>query len=276
MRCAVPHAVYHGLVARIKQHKHSCAVGLHCAQCCQAPIRTLGAWGVVEHATACRCVRSSICHRAHDRTLGRQVASEMCQEVIGRLHGHATAVGRVGCCLQRCVAARRVAVAAMLLVAADAHLWTPATTAGDGDPWPASRDGKAWSPRLGMSSSVDRRGWSRSTDMRDDKTAERARLWSAIVGCGGGVVDASERLITPTGDLNWWTYRRTLAVLNGDAVSAVWRGEPGAGERPPQIWVGSGSPGPDSRSGPPGGWHTLTSGEWRLATPRPCARPDDG
>ena len=166
--------------------------------------------------------------------------------------------------------ARRWAIMAMLIVAADAHLWSPATTTGDGDPWPASRDGKAWAPRLGMSSSVDRRGWSRSADMRDDRTTAREALWSSIVACGGGVVDASERLITPTGDLNWWTYRRTLAALSGDAVTAIWRGEPGAGERPPQIWVGGKDPGPDGLSKPPRGWHTHSVGGWRLASPRPC------
>ena len=62
--------------------------------------------------------------------------------------------------------ALRGALAAMLLVSADAHLWTPAKESGEGNPWPATRDGQTWTPRLGMSSSVDRRGWSRSTDMR--------------------------------------------------------------------------------------------------------------
>ena len=137
------------------------------------------------------------------------------------------------------------ALVAMLLVSADAHLWTPAKESGEGNPWPATRNRQTWTPRLGMSSSVDRRGWSRSTDMRDNRQPARA-LWSAVTACGGGVVDAERRLPLSYGDLNWWAYRRSLAAVRDEGVLAMWRGESGAGERPPQVWVGSSSaaPGP--------------------------------
>ena len=166
--------------------------------------------------------------------------------------------------------ALRGALVAMLLVSADAHLWTPAKESGEGNPWPATRDGQTWTPRLGMSSSVDRRGWSRSTDMRDNKTTARAQLWSAVTACGGGVVDARKQLLSPAGDLNWWAYRRSLAAVRDEGVLAMWRGESGAGERPPQVWVGSSSAGPGPISKPPRGWHTRTFGPWRVATPEPC------
>ena len=166
--------------------------------------------------------------------------------------------------------ALKAALVAMLLVSADAHLWPPAKGAGEGNPWPATRDGQAWVPRLGMSSSVDRRGWSRSTDMRDNKTSARAQLWSAVTACGGGVVDARKQLLSPTGDQNWWAYRRTLAAVRGEGTSAMWRGEVGAGERPPQVWVGTTSPGPGPSSEPPRGWHPRTVGPWRVATPELC------
>ena len=108
----------------------------------------------------------------------------------------------------------------------------------DGDVRPEAMEGRSWQPRAGMSSSLDRRGWSRSADMRPDKTAQREQLWATLTGCGGGVVAASERLITGSGDLNWWTYRRTLGQVQGEAVQVRWSGEPGSGEQPPRLWAG--------------------------------------
>ena len=168
---------------------------------------------------------------------------------------------------------RAAAAAAMVLVSADAHLWSPVVLGGEGDARPAAMDGRAWTPRLGMSSSVDRRGWSRSADMLDNKTEAREQLWQAVVGCGGGVVDASERLLSPTGDLNWWTYRRTLASVSGDAITAMWRGEPGAAERPPSVWVGREGAGPGSDRAAPRDWPVQSHGPWQVASPRSCT-PD--
>ena len=73
--------------------------------------------------------------------------------------------------------------------------------------------------------------------MRDDKTDLRDRLWVTLAGCGGGVVGGSERVITGTGDLNWWTYRRVLAEIKKDAKTSRWLGEPGLGEHVPSLWV---------------------------------------
>jgi hypothetical protein len=153
---------------------------------------------------------------------------------------------------------RTLAVVAMLAVAADAHLWSPNMAQSDGDPWPDSKNGKVWVPRLGMSSSIDRRGWSRSADMRSNKTEERELLWSALAGCGGGVVGASERLITGAGDLNWWTYRRVLARVENDSSPIRWSGEPGAGEQLPRLWV-SVVDGPQEGAVPvPQGWSRVS------------------
>jgi hypothetical protein len=172
-----------------------------------------------------------------------------------------------------------LAVAAMLFVSADAHLWPSAGPKADGDRWPQSREGRVFVPRLGMSSSVDRRGWSRSADHRSDKTALREALWETLVGCGGGVVATADKLISPSGDLNWWTYRRVLAEVSQEDVTVRWVGEPGAKREKVRLWVGFASSGAGPvLHDPPRGWVSVADvadetgrSLWRVYGPKGSA-----
>ena len=74
------------------------------------------------------------------------------------------------------------------------------------------------------------------------------------------MVAASERLITGSGDLNWWTYRRTLDQVQGEAVQVRWSGEPGSGEQPPRLWAGIATGPMAETSKAPRGWPQVASG----------------
>ncbi len=131
-------------------------------------------------------------------------------------------------------------------VAADQHLPPPIDPFPTMDPGQrdARLEGRAPVARLGLSSSIDRRGWSRSADLVSDRTALREALWARLVACGGGLVGGRDRALSAAGDLNWWTYRRLLATLEAGPARRLprWAAEPGAQRGAPALWVGAGAP----------------------------------
>ena len=159
-----------------------------------------------------------------------------------------------------------VAAVAMFGVAVDAHWPSSPTNIPDGDGWPTAKQGRVWVPRLGMSSSVERRGWSRSSDMRPDKTAQREALWLALLRCGGGRVGGDDTLISGAGDGHWWQYRRLLSQLSGEAEGVVWVGDNSPSNAAPKLWVGLSQPGggPSSSRAPSGFKQVADVGPWAV------------
>lgn len=156
--------------------------------------------------------------------------------------------------------AAAVAAAALVWVSADAHLRAPL------DPTPAlgpgaraaileGRDGVA---RLGLSSSIDRRGWSRSTDLVAHRGALAARVWERLGACGGGGVDGPDAVLLAGGDLNRWTLLRLQGARAGRAPAVRWLGEPGADRASRSLWMQPDPPGALGGSpAPPPGWQPI-------------------
>ena len=153
-----------------------------------------------------------------------------------------------------------VAAVALVVVSADAHLRPPL------DPTPAvgpgarsaALEGRDWVARGGVASSIDRRGWSRTTDLVAHRGALEARLWGRLRGCGGGGVDGPDAVLLAAGDLNRWTLRRLRDARAGHAPAVRWLGEPSADRRARRLWV---QPEPAGALGgsptPPRGWRQL-------------------
>lgn len=97
-------------------------------------------------------------------------------------------------------------------VAADVHLGTPRPE-GEGlsRAVEGGRLGLRWTPRLGLSSSVGRRGWARADDRRPDREALREGLWEALQHCEAVVIGSPDSLIDPWGDQNWLSARAARA-----------------------------------------------------------------
>ncbi len=153
-----------------------------------------------------------------------------------------------------------LAAVALLLVSADAHLRAPVdpTPAVNPGARSAALEGRSWVARGGLSSSIDRRGWSRTTDLVAHRGALEAQLWDRLRGCGGGGVDGPEAVLLAAGDLNRWTLRRLRDERAGRDPAVRWLGEPGADRRARRLWV---QPEPADAWGgspsPPAGWRLL-------------------
>ncbi len=111
-------------------------------------------------------------------------------------------------------------------VAVDAHLRPPSAALHT---TPTLRDdaldGRTVSPRLGLGSSWDLRGWSRSDTARRDRTALRLALDARLSTCAEGPIHGA---LSAWGDQNWFGYREALARVEARPVGLTWRGEDGA------------------------------------------------
>ena len=87
--------------------------------------------------------------------------------------------------------------------ALDLHLGAPrAESVRSADP---ARLGHRWAPRLGVSSSFDRRGWSRADDRRPTRDGLRESVFEAVSACAVTRVGGPDATLDPAGDLNWWS-----------------------------------------------------------------------
>ena len=102
---------------------------------------------------------------------------------------------------------------AALWVAGDFHLRSPKTELHLDPSTPLSdeQNGVAWRERIGLSSSVYLRGWTRSDEIQPDRSALREQLWDAVRLCHAPVVAGPSALLTAWGDSNWWAWRDLVA-----------------------------------------------------------------
>jgi len=117
--------------------------------------------------------------------------------------------------------------AGLIAVAVAADFHTGPSTPFDTPPTPATQGLEVpW--RLGLSTSADRRGWARKRDVPDHQEDLRKRVLAIVRRCGSTSITGSDRVISPTGDLNWWTFELERAALVGEA--------------PPTLFLPVGSP----------------------------------
>lgn len=60
--------------------------------------------------------------------------------------------------------------------------------------------------RFGVSTSTDARGWARRSDLPDHRNSLRKSILGVVSACDARSITAADRLVQPTGDLNWWTF----------------------------------------------------------------------
>ena len=122
---------------------------------------------------------------------------------------------------------------------------------------------------LGVSSSVEGRGWARRDETPSRREPLRAAVWEAVQGCEArGVGALAERpLVGPEGDLEWVRYRALLDSSGGvDRVGGAVCGREGAWEHPGPLDVVLVA----AAAGRPG----CLVGDWRLA--RSVPDPEGG
>ena len=111
-------------------------------------------------------------------------------------------------------------------VAADFHLRTAPALRQGSNLWHRNlRDqgGTVMHRGLGLASSSKDRGWVRRDEALAHRHGFRDRLWSAWLGCGGGLAGLSTNLISYGADRYWWQYRARLARVRGEAdADAPW------------------------------------------------------
>ena len=99
------------------------------------------------------------------------------------------------------------------------------------------RSGMEWRPRLGLSTSWDRRGWVRADQREPDRGPLRERIMEEVDACGATVILVPDALVETRGDANWWAAAALRAQLG--------EGGPGAPTLQVEPWP------PTSRQGPP-------------------------
>ena len=148
-----------------------------------------------------------------------------------------------------------------IAVAVDFHFGPP--TAFDTLPTPQTQGLEVpW--RAGLSTSADRRGWARADDLPAHRSQVRVDLLAAVHRCGATSITGSDRVLGPSGDLNWWTFSLERSALSGAGEPAVFLpvGSPlGPLPTEPTLFV---LPEPADRFGPaprpPSDWMPLSQG----------------
>lgn len=116
-------------------------------------------------------------------------------------------------------AVRPVAVlgaALAIAVAVDFHVGSP-----DPGPERPATTGHAVPLRWGLSTSIDRRGWARSSDLPDHQDSLRQAILDVVDTCGSESVTGDDALVDPHGDLNWWAFAFERAHLAGTGPRRV-------------------------------------------------------
>ena len=75
--------------------------------------------------------------------------------------------------------------------------------------------------RWGLSTSIDRRGWARLTDLPDHQDDLRQGILEIVDTCGATRITGDDALVTHHGDLNWWTFALERATLADSAPRRV-------------------------------------------------------
>ncbi|MBO85686.1 MAG: hypothetical protein CL927_10030 [Deltaproteobacteria bacterium] len=135
-------------------------------------------------------------------------------------------------------------VAVGLAVAVDFHLGTPSS----GPATPANT-GHETPLRLGLSTSVDRRGWARRDDLPDHEVDLREEILRLVQRCDATHITGDDLLIAPKGDLNWWTFefeRQALLDTERPRVFRAVDASPESSMPPPTLAFtrSSAAPGP--------------------------------
>ncbi len=169
--------------------------------------------------------------------------------------------------------------AGLLAVAVAVDFHTGSFAPADTSPTPATQGLEVpW--RLGLSTSVDRRGWARTRDLPSHQAPLRASVLDVVRRCGATSITGSDRVLSSAGDLNWWTFELERVAVEGGGPPALFLpvGSPlGPLPTPPTLHI---LPSPVDRFGPadpaPSNFVRLSDSPPQVdifAAPGHCTRP---